>query len=190
MMRRYAAEKATIEPRYATAKNNARIQQRCISRERNEALSHLTDDDRHNVQKSTHIPWVAQLMASQKPHFGLVCFRTAYDDDEAWNKYKEHIVRSSQLGFWLWDSAARVSKKWKIEFIDDDRERLDGASLKDMCRSALTPLCHHRTVYLHPQVLQRFAFALHYILYLRGLAQRCFPLRRRERHLLPQPSRQ
>lgn len=169
-MSRFAAKNATIDPRYAIAKDNAFEQQRRISLERNEALSHLTDDDRHNVQTSTHIPWVAQLMASPKPHFGLVCFRTAYDDDEAWKNYKEHILRSSQLGFWLWEKAARVSKKWKIEFIDDDRERLDGASLEDMCRSALTPLYHHRTVYLLAQVLQRSAFILHYFLHLRRLA--------------------
>ena len=189
-MRRFAAEKATIDPRYAIAKANARMQRRLINHEQGEALSHLTDDDRHNVQTSTHIPWVAQLMASPKPHFGLVCLRTAYDDDEAWKNYKEHIIRSSRSGFWLWDSAGRVSKKWKIEFIDDDRERLDGASLEDMCRSALIPLYHHRTVYLLAQVLQRSAFVLHYFLHLRRLAQRCVPLRRRERHLLPQPSRQ
>ena len=146
-MRRFAARKATIDPRYAIAKDNALKQQRLIDLERDEALSHLTDDDRHNVQTSTRIPWVAQLMASPKPHFGLVCFRTAYDDDEAWEKYKEHILRSSRLGFWLWDRAGRVSKKWKIEFVENDRERLDGACLEDMCRSALTPRYHHRTVY-------------------------------------------
>ena len=167
MMRRYTAENATIDPRYAVARDNAIKQQGRIDLERNEALSHLTDDDENNIRQSTHIPWVAQLMASPKPHFGLVCFRTAYDDDEAWKNYKEHILRSSRLGFWAWQGAERVSEKWKIEFIDDDRERLDGASLEDMCRSAPAPHHHHhQTVYLLAQIFQRSAFVLHYFLHL------------------------
>jgi len=147
MMRRFAAEKAVIDPRYATAKDNALRKQRRIDRERDEALSHLTEDDRDNIQTSTYIPWIAQLTASPKPHFGLVCFRTAYDDDEAWKKYKEHILRNSRVGFLAYQGTDLVSKKWKIDFIDDDRERLDGASLEDMCRSALPPFHHHQTVY-------------------------------------------
>ena len=151
-MRRFAAEKATIDPRYAIAKDNARMQGRRIAHERDEALSHLTDDDQENIQTSTYIPWVAQLMASPKPYFGLVCFRTAYDDDEAWKNYKEHIIRSSRLGFWQCKNTGRLCKKWKIDFIEDDRERLDGASLEDMCRSALPPIHHHQTVYLLAQI--------------------------------------
>ena len=175
MMRRYAAKKATTDPRYAIARDNASKQQQRIKLERAEALSHLTDDDESNIRNSTHIPWVAKL--SQKPHFGLVCFRTAYDDDGAWKNYKEHILRSSRLGFWAWQGAERVSEKWKIDFIDDDIEWLDGASLGDMCRSAPAPLHQHQTIYLLAQILQRSTFVLHYILHLRRLAQRCVPLR-------------
>ena len=92
MMRRFAAEKAITGPRYAIAKDNAQKQQQRIDLERNEALSHLADGDESNIRNSTHMPWVTQLMASPKPHFDLVCFRTAYDDDEAWKDYREHIL--------------------------------------------------------------------------------------------------
>ncbi len=147
MMRRFAAEKAVIAPRYATAKHNALNEKRRFIRERDEALSHLTEDDRNNIRTSTYNPWVAQLTASPQPHFGFVCFRTAYDDDEAWRKYKEHILRTSSLGFLAKRGMDLVSKKWKIDFIDDDKEKWDGASLEDMCRSALPPFHHHQTVY-------------------------------------------
>ncbi len=147
MTRRFVAEKAAIGPRYATARDNARRESQRISRERDEALSHLTGDDRQNILTSTHIPWIAQLTASPKPHFGLVCLRTAYDDDEAWEKYKEYIVRNSMVVFLVYYGSDFVSKEWKIDFIDDDRKRLDGASLEDMCRSAISTFHHHRTVY-------------------------------------------
>lgn len=147
MTKRFAAEKAAIGTGYATARDNARRVLRRLDRKRDEALSHLTGDDRHNILTSTHIPWIAQLTASPKSHFGLVCLRTAYDDDEAGEKYKEHIIRNSMVGFLAYHGTDFVSKKWKIDFIDDDRERLDGASLEDMCRSAISPFHHHPTVY-------------------------------------------
>ena len=50
-MRGFTAEKAVTDPRNATAKNNALQQQRCIDHERDEALSHLTEDDRENSKR-------------------------------------------------------------------------------------------------------------------------------------------
>lgn len=41
--------------------------------------SHLSDDDNDHIRLSMRISCIAQLMASSKPHQGLVCFRTAYD---------------------------------------------------------------------------------------------------------------
>ncbi len=135
MVERFAAEKAVLDPRYLAAKNNGFKERRRIRRECEEALSHSTEDDMKNIRMSKHIPWIDQLTNSAKPHFGLVCLRTAYDDDEAWEKYKEHILRTSKIGFSVLSDTDLVSKKWKIDFIGDDKERLDGASLEDMCKS-------------------------------------------------------
>lgn len=128
------AQKATTEFRYVTAKSNATKRGRRLRRERDEALSHLSDDDTWNIKQSTHIPWISQLTASSKPHWGLVCLRTAYNDEEAWNRYKEHLIRCSQTGLWAYPGTDFVGKKWKIHLVEKDRESLDGASLENLCR--------------------------------------------------------
>lgn len=137
---RLAAQEAAKGPQYAIAERNARKAGYRIDDERNEAFSHLSDDDIENIRNSTYIPWIAQLTASSKPHWGLVCFRTAYDDEEAWTKYKAHILRSSHVGLWSYPGTDSADRKWKIDFVEDERERLDGASLEDLCKYAVSAL--------------------------------------------------
>lgn len=130
---------ATTDPKYAIARSNAEEEGLRIRPEREEALSHLTSDDKANIQQSTRIPWIAQLKASPKPHWGIICFRTAYDDDDAWTAYKEHLLHCSRAGLWVYPGTDYVGKKWKIEFVEDEKERLDGASVEDLCVYACCP---------------------------------------------------
>ena len=108
MMRRYAAEKAITDPRYAIAKDNALKQQRRIDLERDEALSYLTDDDESNIRNSTHTVGCS-ISSLPKTRLWSCVFQNC-----AWKIYREHILRSSRLGFWAWQRAERVSEKWKI----------------------------------------------------------------------------
>lgn len=41
-----------------------------------------------------------------------------------------------------------VSKKWKIYFVEDDKERLDGANLEDLYKCVLLPLAMPYSSYL------------------------------------------
>lgn len=91
------------------------------------------------------IAWIAQLMASSKPHWGFVCFRTAYDSDEAWAKHKEHILCSSRVGLCAFLGTCSVIKKWRIHFVENDKERLNGANLEDLCKCVATPLVMHES---------------------------------------------
>lgn len=79
-------------------------------------------------------------MESEKPQWGLVCFRTTYGDEEAWEKYTQHLLRSSCIGMRAHSGTEFLRKKWHIQFIEDDKERLEGASLEDLCTYALNPL--------------------------------------------------
>ncbi|MCJ1343613.1 hypothetical protein MMC31_001809 [Peltigera leucophlebia] len=134
------AQKAAKNRQYAIAESNARRESSRIQDEKHEALSDLSGDDKENISLTMRIPWIAQLRALSKPHWGLVCFRIAYDNDEAWVKYKDHIVSSSRSALLSYPRTCSVSRKWKINFIENDKETLDGASFEDLCKSAVLAL--------------------------------------------------
>lgn len=59
-----------------------------------------------------------------------------------WIKYKEHLICSAHAGHWVYPGTGYVSEKFKIQFVDEDKERLDGASVEGLCKCARAS-CDH-----------------------------------------------
>ena len=129
-----AAYKVAFPGDYTAAEVNVRNVRRGLREAREEGLSHISRDDRSNINNSTHVPWISRLTESTKPHWGLVCFRTAFDDEDAWQRYKQYLIRWSSVGISARHGTDYVASKWKIEFIEDDRESLEGANVEQLCR--------------------------------------------------------
>ena len=130
---RINAKTASADIEYVTARANAERERQRLNTESKEARSHLSADDRSNIGQTLRIPWIKDLSSRSKPHWGLVCFRTYYDDDEGWNEYKAHLNKSALIGLRDCRGAERVSKRWKIHYIEDDNT-LAGANLEQLCR--------------------------------------------------------
>ena len=105
-----------------------------IDDHRSEALEHLSEEDTRSIRDSMRIPWTSQLARDPQLQWGLVCFRTDFNDPKAWGKYKTHILRCSQTGFWVRPGADRVAQKWKIQFIDDEQDGFGGSGIDALCR--------------------------------------------------------
>ncbi|KAG8528398.1 uncharacterized protein KY384_007316 [Bacidia gigantensis] len=130
------AREATVDSEYAMAKANAKREGQRIDEERKEGLSHLSLEDQLCNRQALQIPWLAQLAARTDPQWGLVCLRTDYSDEVAWMKFKEHLSKSAKIGLWDCPGSEFVGKMWRLHFIDDDKERLDRASLEKLRRYA------------------------------------------------------
>ena len=100
MLSRRAAERVAKPSDYIKAEENAWKEVQRAGLEAREAFPCLSGDDRNKIRNSTYIPWIEELTASHKPHWGLVCFRTSYGDEEAWSKYREHLKHSTRIAFY------------------------------------------------------------------------------------------
>ena len=132
--------------RYRLASANAKNEIGRIFDEREEAREQLADEDRDNILRCEKIPWIAQLSTSGKPHWGFVCFRTGFENEELWTRYKEHILYSTKISLWEVLDSDYVSQIFKIDFVEDDQARLDDASIDDLRRYSSHPPTPHKSL--------------------------------------------
>ena len=119
---------------YDKALANARREERRLFELQEEALSHLSDNDRIKIAHSKKIPWVSAVCSSPAPHWGMVCFRTFYSDEILWERYKEHLKQSVRTGLLYANGPHDLIVKWKIYFVED-RAVLEDAAVEDVTRS-------------------------------------------------------
>ena len=119
-----------------TARINASTAQDRFYNLEQRKLSPLSMKDQCNIQYSLFAGWVPTISARTEAHWGLVCFRTEFNDDAGWQRCKNFFLEATQLAFWLVPESADIAKKWKIQFVEDDKAVLAGSSVEALSRCA------------------------------------------------------
>ena len=114
---------------------NAHFAQRRLRKSREEKLSHLSTRDQRNIGYFTKfMPWVPTIEGRIEDHWGFDCFRTSFGDDDRWTKYKQQLLRATDLGLFKVPDSGNIAKKWMLQFVEKERSVLGGANVESLNR--------------------------------------------------------
>lgn len=129
--KREDAQDAVRSERERVALSNAEDAQDRAYKEEREARQRLTVDDRHNIIWCNKAKWVQKLDEDFDRKWGFACYRTNFDDDEAWTIFKRQFREVSNIALLNAQDSDFIRQRWQIQWIED--RELNNAPLERLC---------------------------------------------------------